>query len=389
MSDWGMYTTAIHAGEPKEGADVAPPLHFSTTFRFSDAAHAAHAFAEEDAPVYTRWGNPTIDVLNRKVAALEGAEAAVATASGMAAISTALLGVLQSGDHVVATSGIYSATYHLLATDLPRFGIEATIVPADEVAAFEAAIRPNTKLIYLESPANPTFALNDIEAIVALARAHGIKTFIDNTFATPYNQRPHALGVDVVLHSTTKFLGGHGDAIGGAITGNADLIEHFVKHPLRNFGGVISPFNAWLIARGIQTFPLRMARHNDNTLAVANWLAEHPAVAEVRYPHHPSHPQYTLAKRQMRGGGGVLVFVLKEGLAAGRRLLDQVRLSALTVSLGDTRTLITHSASTTHASIPREVRLASGIDDGLVRLAVGLEDVEDIIADLEQGLRQP
>lgn len=388
MSDsWGLHTKAIHAGSPTEGADVAPPLHFSTTFRFEDAAHAAHAFAEEDAPIYTRWGNPTIDLLNGKLAALEGAEAAIATASGMSAIATALLALLKMGDHVIATSGIYSGTYHLMVTDLPKLGIEATIVPADDTAAFEAAIRPNTKAIYLESPANPNFALNDIAAITAIARERGIVTLIDNTFATPYNQRPHELGVDVVLHSTTKFLGGHGDAIGGAITGKADFIEYVVKHPLRNFGGVISPFNAWLIARGVQTFPLRMARHNENTLAVANWLAAHPAVAEVRYPHHPSHPQYALAQRQMRGGGGVLVFVLKGGLAAGRKLLDSVKLCTLTVSLGDTRTLITHSASTTHASVPREFRLKSGIDDGLVRLAVGLEDVEDIVADLEQALR--
>lgn len=387
MSDsWGFHTKAIHAGQRNDEPDVASPLHFSTTFRFEDAAHAAHAFAEEDSPIYTRWGNPTVDVLNGKLAALEGAEAAVATGSGMSAIATALLAVLKAGDHVVATSGIYSATYHLMVTDLPNLGIEATIVPADDTAAFEAAIRPNTKAIYLESPANPNFALNDLAAITSMARERGLVTLIDNTFATPYNQRPHALGVDVVLHSTTKFLGGHGDAIGGAITGTADFIEYVVKHPLRNFGGIISPFNAWLIARGIQTFPLRMARHNESTLTIANWLADHPAVSEVRYPYHPSHPQYDLARKQMKGGGGVLVFVLKEGLAAGRRLLDNVNLCTLTVSLGDTRTLITHSASTTHASVPREFRIKSGIDDGLVRLAVGLEDVEDIVADLEQAL---
>ena len=382
----GLYTKAIHAGEPKDGADVASPLHFSTTYRFEDVAHAAHAFAEEDVPIYTRWGNPTVDVLNGKLAALEGAEAAIATGSGMAAIATALLAVLKAGDHVVATSGLYSATYHLMQTDLPNLGIGATIVPADDTEAFEAALRPNTRAIFLESPANPNFALNDIAAITAIARERGSVTLSDSTFATPYNQRPHELGVDVVLHSTTKFLGGHGDAIGGAITGTADFIDYVVKHPLRNFGGIISPFNAWLIARGIQTFPLRMARHNESTLAIANWLAEHPAVAEVRYPHHPSHPQYELARRQMRGGGGVLVFVLKKGLAAGRTLLDSVELCTLTVSLGDTRTLITHPATTTHASVPREFRLKAGIDDGLVRLAVGLEDVEDIMADLEQAM---
>jgi methionine-gamma-lyase len=382
---WGDNTTAVHAGEPK-GRDVAAPIHVATTFSYNSADHAAHTFASEDAPIYTRWNNPTIDVLGEKVAALEGAEAGLAAASGMAAISCALLTVLRPGDHLVATTGLYSATYHLVQHDLPRQGIETTLAEATDADAFAAAIRPNTRAIYLESPGNPNFALNDIPAIVEIARAHDLVTLIDNTFASPINQRPHAMGVDVVLHSATKYLCGHGDAIAGVITGTREFTEHVRKGVLRNYGGVLSPFNGWLVARGTQTLPLRMAQHNASALALAHWLAEHPAVEEVRYPHHPSHPQYDLAKRQMKGGGGVLVFELKGGFETGKQMQDRVRLCTRTVSLGDTKTLITHPASTTHASVPRDHRLSSGISDGLVRLAVGLENVEDVQADLEQAL---
>ncbi|MDQ4075319.1 MAG: aminotransferase class I/II-fold pyridoxal phosphate-dependent enzyme [Chloroflexota bacterium] len=385
--EWGIHTRAIHAGEGDAGADVARPIHMANTFSFESAAQAAHAFAYEDMPIYTRWGNPTVERLGQKVAALEGAEAGLALASGMAAISTALLTALSPGDHLIATTGLYSATYHLVEHDLPRMGIESSLAEATDPEAFAAALRPNTRAIYLESPGNPNFALNDIVAIVEIARANNLLTLIDNTFATPINQQPHALGVDVVVHSATKFLGGHGDAIAGVITGPAEFMERALKGVVRNLGGVLSPFNAWLVARGIQTFPLRMARHNENALALSHWLAEHPAVREVRYPFHPSHPQYDLARRQMRGGGGVLVFELKGGYEAGRQLLNRVQLCTLTVSLGDTKTLITHPASTTHASVPRDYRLAYGIPDGLVRLAVGLEDVEDLMADLDQAMQ--
>lgn len=384
----GIHTTAIHTGMELEPRDVTPPIHMANTYLFESAEEAAHAFETEGQPIYTRWGNPTTEVLERKVAALEGAEKAVATASGMAAVSSALLAALQDNGpkHVVATTGLYSGTFHFITKDLPRFGVETTLAEATDPAAFEAAIRPTTRAIYLETPGNPTLALNDIAAIAAIARAHGILTIIDNTFATPVNQRPIDLGVNVVVHSATKFLGGHGDAMGGAVAGPADFIKRVLQGPVRNFGGCISPFNAWLIARGITTLPLRMERHNANSLRIAEWLNEHPAVVWVRYPWHPAHPQYDLAKRQMSGGGGVVVFELKGGLDAGARLLNHVQLCALTVSLGDVRTLITHPASTTHRSVPRETRLASGTSDGLVRLAVGLEDVEDIIADLEQAM---
>ncbi|MCB0077352.1 MAG: PLP-dependent transferase [Anaerolineales bacterium] len=383
---WGPQTTAVHAGHAGVTGDLAPPLHLSTSFSHGSADEAAHAFAHEDSPIYSRWGNPTIAHLEAAVAALEGAEAALATASGMAAISTALLTALQSGDHVVATTGLYSGSYHLLRRDLPALGIECSVADATEPAAFAAAIRGNTKVIYLESPANPTFALNDLAAIVEIAQAHGLTTIIDNTFATPINQQPHRWGVDVTVHSATKYICGHGDAIAGVITASESFIQRARKGPLRNFGAVLSPFNAWLVLRGLHTLPLRMAQHNGSARHLADWLAHQPEVAWLRYPHHPSHPQYELARRQMTGGGGVLVFELHGGVAAGRTLLDHVRLCRRAVSLGDVRTLITHPASTTHASVAQQVRLAAGLSDGLVRLAVGLEDVEDLIADLSQAL---
>lgn len=387
MKPWGPNTTAIHTGMDVAPRDVTPPIHMANTYLFESAEEAAHAFETEDQPIYTRWGNPTTSVMERKIAALEGAESAVATASGMAAVSAALLAAVDDGPcHLIATTGLYSGTYHFVTHDLPRYGVATTLAEATDPAVFEAAIRPDTRVIYLETPGNPTLALNDLAAIATIARQHNILTLIDNTFATPVNQRPIDLGINVVVHSATKFLGGHGDAMGGAVAGPADFVARVLKGPVRRYGGCISPFNAWLIARGITTLPLRMARHNANALAVAEWLSEHPGVAWVRYPLHPAHPQFDLAKRQMSGGGGVVVFELTGGLDAGTRLLNRVELCARTVSLGDVRTLITHPASTTHHSVPREMRVQSGITDGLVRLAVGIEDIEDIVADLEQAL---
>lgn len=383
---WGMHTRAIHAGDAEE-RDLTPPIHMATTYLFKNAAEAAEAFEQEHVPIYTRWGNPTLQVMERQVAALEGGEAALAAASGMAAVSTALLTTLRADDHLLATTGLYSGTYGFVTRDLPRYGVETTLAEGTDPAAFAAAVRPDTRAIYLETPGNPTLALNDIASIIEIAREHEILTILDNTFATPYNQRPLETGVDVVVHSATKFLGGHGDAIGGVIVGDEVFIDD-AKETLRSFGGCLSPFNAWLIARGLQTFPLRMARHNENALYVAERLADHPSVAWVRYPWEASHPQHELAKSQMPGGGGgVVVFELKGGVEAGARMLDHVELCARTVSLGDTHTLITHPASTTHHSVPAEARHAAGITDGLVRLAVGLENPEDIVADLDQAIQ--
>jgi methionine gamma-lyase len=387
--DYGVFTQAIHSGDAPDEATgaVAVPIHMANTFAYPTAEDAAATFAGEVSRyVYTRWGNPTQAVLERRIAALEGGEAALATASGMAAISTAIMSVVKQGDHIVATKAIYSGTFNLLNQELPHFGVTTTFVDAGDPQNIADAIRDNTRIVYLETPGNPTLTLNDIAAGARIAHEAGALAFVDNTFATPINQHPLDLGADVVLYSATKYFCGHGDAIGGAIVGSQAFIEHARTGILRDMGGIISPFNAWLILRGMQTLPLRVKRHNANALRVSRFLQEHPAVNWVAYPGLESHPQHELARRQMRGYGGMVCFEVKGGIEAGARLMNHVQLCTLTVSLGDTKTLICHSASTTHSTVPAEARREAGITDGLVRLSVGLEDPEDIIADLDQAL---
>ena len=385
----GAATRAIHAGEellPKTGA-LAPPIYQNSTFRFATADESAAAFADEDAGyVYTRWGNPTQSVLERKIAALEGGEAALATASGMAAVSISLLTLLEGGDGVVAMDSLYSASHNLLNDALRSMGIETTFVNAIDVNEIERAIQPNTKVLYIESPANPTLKLVDIAACAEIAKRHKVTSVIDNTFATPCGQQPISLGIDVVVHSMTKYLSGNGTVIAGVIVGASEFINRAKKGALRNFGGVISPFNAWLTLHGVATLPLRFERHCANAHHIAEFLDAHPAIEWVRYPGLPSHPQHDLAKRQMQEFGGMIAFELKGGIEAGERLMNRTEICALAVSLGDVRTLICHPASTTHSQVPSEVRKRAGITDGLVRLSVGLEDVADIIADIEGGL---
>lgn len=391
-NEYGLFTQAIHAGDaPDETTSaVAVPIHMANTFAYASAEDAAATFAgAKFGYIYTRWGNPTQAVLERRIAALEGGEAALAAASGMAAISTAIMSVVGQGDHIVATGSIYSGTFNLLARELPHFGVTTTFVDASQPDNIAAAMRDNTRIVYLESPGNPTLTLNDIAASAKIAHQAGALTFIDNTFATPINQRPLDLGADVVLYSATKYFCGHGDAIGGAIVSTQAFIENARTGILRDVGGIISPFNAWLILRGIQTLPLRVERHNTNALQVSRFLEQHPAVNWVAYPGLESHPQHELARRQMRGYGGMVCFEVKGGVEAGARLMNHIRLCTLTVSLGDTKTLICHSASTTHSTVPAEARREAGITDGLVRLSVGLEDPEDIIADLDQALTIP
>jgi methionine-gamma-lyase len=385
----GPVTRAIHAGhenDPLTGA-IHPPIHQSTAFAFPDVETGAAAFSgTDDHYRYTRLGNPTLAALERRVAALEEGEAAVATASGMAAVACAVLPLLHQGDHLVAVDSVYSGSYDLFTVKLAKLGIETTLVDGTKVSNIEQAIRDNTKAIYIETPGNPTLALNDIAAVAQLARSHGIPSIIDNTFASPYGQQPLKLGMDVVVHSATKYLCGHGDAIGGMIVGKRDFMRRVRKEALEEFGGIMSPFTAWLILRGIETLPLRYAQHCNNALAVAQFLEEHPKIAWVSYPGLTSHPQHELARRQMQRFGGMVCFEVRGGVEAGRKLLNSLRLCTLAVSLGDTRTLITHPASMTHAKVPRDARLEAGITDGLVRLSVGLEDAEDIIADLGQAL---
>jgi methionine-gamma-lyase len=386
----GINTLAIHAGESPDASTGAlvPPIHLATTYHLGTAENSAAIFAgEKEAFVYSRWANPTVAAFERKAAALERGEAAVATASGMAAISSALLTVLKSGDHVVAARAIYPSTYHLMVEQLASLGIDTTFVDATDASNVEAAIRPATRLVYLETPGNPLLSLCDLQTIGVMARAAGITTICDNTFASPINQRPLDLGIDVVVHSATKYFCGHGDAVGGLVVSTRAFVDRCVTEPLRYYGGIMAPFTAYLMMRGTQTLPLRVERHNANALQLAGWLETHPAVAAVSYPGLLSHPQHALASRQMPGGfGGMVCFDLKGGVAAGARLMNAVRVCSLAVSLGDVRTLITHPASTTHSVVSREARLAQGVTDGLVRLSVGLENVEDLIADLDQGL---
>ncbi len=384
----GPSTLAVHAGEIEASAGpLEEPLVLSSAFRFADAEQARAAFTgESDAHIYGRWGNPTVEALEAKLAALEGGEAAVATASGMAAVSGVLLTLLGAGDHVVAPRAMYGESARLLRERLPRFGVSASFVDTSSMGAIEQAIRPETKLIYVETPANPTLAITDLAAVSALAKRRGLLTIADNTFATPLNQRPLSMGIDVVLHSMTKALSGHGDVIGGAVVSSRKLRDAVADTIVKGLGGVLAPFNAYLVARGLRTLALRVERSNASALALAQWLEGRSDVARVHYPGLPSHPGHGVAKGQMKGFGAIVAFELRGGVAAGRSALDRVRLIANAVSLGDVRSLLTHPASTTASTMPAEDRRAAGIADGLLRLSVGIEDVEDLATDLEQAL---
>jgi methionine-gamma-lyase len=383
-------TLAVHAGEvpcPATGA-LDTPIYQSTTFVSADADEMAAVYGEQKPGyMYTRYGNPTIHALEAKLAVLEGGEAALATASGMAAVSTAILGYVKMGDHVVAARSLYGASYNFLNRKLPRMGASATFVGSNRMDDFEKAIRPNTRLIYFETPSNPVLEIVDIAAIAALGRARGIPTMLDNTFASPALQQPLRLGVTVSVHSATKYLCGHGDAMGGAIIGSREYISLLVHEVIRDFGGVISPFNAWLILRGIRTLHLRMPAHCSNAQLVAEFLAAHSNVERVYYPGLPGHPGHDVARKQMSAFGAMISFEAKGGYESGKRVMDGVRLFARAASLGDTRSLIVHPASTSHRAVPPEERRAIGITDGLVRLSVGIESAADLIADLGRALQ--
>jgi len=383
-------TLAVHAGEgpcPATGA-LDTPIYQSTTFVSADSDEMAAVYGEEKPGyMYTRYGNPTIHALEAKLAALEGGEAALATSSGMAAVSTAILGYVKTGDHVVAARSLYGATYNFLNRKLPRMGASATFVDSTCAEDFEKAIQPNTRLIYFETPSNPVLDVVDIAAVAAVGRAHGIPTIVDNTFASPALQQPLRLGITVVVHSATKYLCGHGDAMGGAIIGPRDYISLLVHEIIRDYGGVISPFNAWLILRGIRTLHLRMPAHCSNAQRIAEFLSGHAKVEHVNYPGLPDHPGHGLAKKQMKAFGAMISFEAKGGYAGGKQVMDRVKLFARAASLGDTRSLIVHPASTSHRAVPPEERRAIGITDGLVRLSVGIEAAEDLINDLDQALQ--
>ncbi len=366
---------------------VSTPIFQSSTFAFENVAHGAAVFRGEDPSyVYTRLGNPTQTALETEIAHLEQGEAALALASGMAAATTAVLNCCRTGDHIVAGDTLYGGTHQLFTQTLPRLGIDVTEVPAQDPKNFARAITRRTKLVYLETPANPTLVLTDIAAVAEIAHRAGALVLVDNTFCTPYLQNPLLLGADIVLHSATKYIGGHGDTVAGILVGRADWIMAARMEILRDLGGCISPFNAWLLLRGLKTLPVRMDRHLENAMEVAQFLAYHPKVTQVIYPGLKTHPQHALAKRQQRGFGGMISFMVEGGRAAGITVMDNVQLCTLAVSLGDVDTLIEHPASMTHSTYSEDELAKVGIDPGMVRLSVGLENVEDIIADLRQSL---
>lgn len=383
-------TKIVHAGQhpdPSTGS-LSTPIFQTSTFVFDNAEQGAARFAlEEPGYIYTRLGNPTTDALEQKMAVLEDGEAALATASGISAITTALLTLCQQGDHIVSANAIYGCTHAFLSHSMPKFGITTSFVDATNIAELKATIRPETKVVYIETPANPTLTLVNIEMVAGIAHQHGALLIVDNTFMSPYGQQPLRLGADIVVHSVTKYINGHGDVIGGVIVGKKDFIDQARYVGLKDItGGCMSPFNAWLTLRGVKTLGVRMERHSSNAMKIAQFLESHPAITHVYYPGLLAHPQYDLYKRQMTLPGGVISFEIAGGFESGRRMINAVNLCLLAVSLGDTETLIQHPASMTHSPVPPEERLKAGITDGMIRLSVGLEDPDDIIDDLQQAI---
>jgi methionine-gamma-lyase len=381
-------TLCVHSGtiEDKMGA-VVTPIYQVSTFKFQNAAHGAQLFrGEGEGYIYTRIGNPTVEALENSIAALEGGACGFACASGMAASHTLFTYLLKAGDHIVCSESVYGPTTTLLSTIHSRYGIDYTFVDSSNIEAVKAAMRPNTKLVFIETPGNPTLVMSDIAAIADIAHNSGAVLAVDNTFMSPALQSPFEFGADYIVHSLTKFLNGHADVVGGVvILRNASEKAAFRK-VMNHVGGVLDPFNAFLVGRGIKTLKIRMERHCQSALKVAQFLESHEKVAWVRYPGLKSHPQYELGKRQMKGDGGMISFELKGGLEAGIKLMDNVKIFALAVSLGGVESLIQHPASMTHATMSKEVREQAKITDGLVRISVGIEDVDELIEDLKQAL---
>jgi O-succinylhomoserine sulfhydrylase len=366
--------------------EAISPIYLASGFTFDDAEQARSVYGgEQPGYVYTRWENPNSDELVARLCLLEGAEAGLAVASGMAAIFTALAGLLNAGDHVLASRSIFGATHQILTGVLPRWGISHTFADPGDVAAWADLFRPETRVCMVETPSNPGLDLVDLAALSVLCRARDVVLVVDNTFATPILQRPLALGADVVVHSTTKFLDGQGRTIGGAILGDRFTIGELTRFA-HQIGPTMSPFNAWLISEALELLPLRMAQHSRNALTLAQWLEDNDRVRNVRYPYLASHLQHELARRQMSAGGGIVTFEVVGGLAAGRRFLDALQLCDIAANLGDVRTIATHPASTTHSSLSAADQLAAGITPGLVRVSVGLEHSDDVIADIAQAL---
>jgi O-succinylhomoserine sulfhydrylase len=390
---FGLQTRAVRAGTVRsQFNEHSEALFLTSSFVFDSAEQAARRFAgQEEGYVYSRFSNPTVRMFEQRLAELEGGQDCLATASGMSAILTLCLAHLKAGDHVVCGSNVFGATVQLFSNVLARFGIEASYVQGSDPAAWRAAARSRTRLLFCETPSNPMMEVTDLEAFASLGRELGALTVVDNCFCTPVLQRPLQYGVDVVMHTGTKFLDGQGRVLGGALVGRADFIRETLLPALRTTGPSLSPFNAWVLLKGLETLPLRINAQSASALQLARWLQSHPAVARVLYTGLESHPQHALAQRQQRGFGAVVAFELKATQSEARqrawRLIDAVRLLSITANLGDTRSTITHPASTTHGRLAPEVRQRAGISESLVRIAVGLEDVEDLQHDLERGLQ--
>ena len=387
--DYRPETLAVRAGiERSQFGEHAEALYLTSSFVFKSAAQAAARFAnQEPGNIYSRFTNPTVTMFEERLAALEGAECCIATSSGMAAILACVMGLLKTGDHIVCSSGVFGATVQLLGGIMKRFGVDTTFVSGTGLAAWQSAVRPATRMVYLETPSNPLTEVYDISALGTMARKAGALLVVDNCFCTPVLQRPLELGADVVIHSATKYLDGQGRTLGGAVLGKRSVIYEGVFGFLRTAGPTLSPFNAWVILKGLETLRIRMEAQQAGALKLARWLEEQPLIERVYYPGLPSHPQHELAMRQQKGPGAIVSFDVKGGRDAAWRVVDATRLLSITANLGDTKTTITHPASTTHGRISAEARAAAGIGEGLLRVAVGLESIEDIKADLTRGLR--
>ena len=387
ISDLGMDTLAVRAGiERSQFNEHSEALYLTSSFVFGSAAEAAARFSgEQEGNVYARFTNPTVTAMQQRLAALEGAEACVATASGMAAILSTVMALLSAGDHVIASRGLFGATQQLFGNILSRFGIVTTFVAATDLDAYRAAVTPNTKLFFVESPSNPLTELVDIAAVAAIAHEAKALLAVDNCFCSPALQQPLKFGADLVIHSATKYLDGQGRVLGGAVCGSRVLVDEVLKF-LRTAGPCISPFNAWIILKGLETLKIRMAAQSASALELATWLEAQPQVARVHYPGLPSHPQHTLALRQQSSGGAIVSFEVTGGREEAWNVVDATRVVSITANLGDTKTTLTHPASTTHGRISPEAREAAGIRESLLRVAVGLESIEDLKADLARGL---
>jgi methionine-gamma-lyase len=384
----GFNTKLIHAGAYEdEFGSATVPIYQTSTFKFKNAQHGADCFSgKTKGYIYTRIGNPTIRAFEQNIAELENGFDGIATASGMGAVTSVYMALLGAGSHIISSDAVYGPARGVLEQDFSRFNVEASFVNTTNTDNIIKAIKPNTKVLYIETPANPTMDITDIAACAAIAKKHGLILVVDNTFCSPYLQKPLDLGADVVLHSITKFINGHADIVGGVIVAKDEKIYKQIRHSMVYMGCNMDPTQAFMVLRGVKTLAIRIERAQENAMKVAEFLAKHPKISWIKYPGLKTHPQYELAKKQMKGFGSMMSFGLKGGFEAGEKLMNNVHLCLLAVSLGGVETLIQHPASMTHAAISKENKLAAGITDDLVRFSVGIEDVEDIIADLKHGL---